>query len=88
MVVLRRLGGPPLRFAGRAPCASRDRDLSVRIWQAKTGGFVLAHSVEAPGAEAADMKLDLRSAGRLHVADLLEDLARLSDWRRRFRVLA
>jgi hypothetical protein len=111
-VVIRRHGAPPLRFAGRAVCAESDRDLSVRIWRAKMGGFILAHSVETPGAETAsrhaeaegvmrtlesfcrdldasgDMPIDLRKAGRLHAADLLEEMARLSDWRRRFRALA
>ena len=112
MVVIRRHGAPPLRFAGRLFCHGHDGDASVRIWQARTGGFILAHSLETPGREtssrhaeaeevmltleaycrgldtAADLPMDMRTARRLHMADLLEDLARLSDWRRRFRALA
>ena len=111
-VVIRRHGAPPLRFAGRALCCGRDGDLSIRIWQAKAGGFILAHSVETPGGETAsrhalaeeamlalerycrdleageDIPVDIKPARRLHLADLLEEMARLSDWRRRFRNLA
>ena len=111
MVVIRRLGAPPLRFAGRAVCSGRDGDLAVRIWRARTGGFVLAHSVETPGVEAAsrhargedvmlaletycrdldasgDLPVDLRAARQLQLLDLLEDMARMADRRRRFSAL-
>jgi hypothetical protein len=112
MIVIRRHGAPPLRFAGRALCCGSDGDLSIRILQAKTGGFILAHSVETPGGETAsrhalaeeamlaleqycrtleavdDIPIDVETSRRLHLADLLEEIARLFDWRRRFRTLA
>ena len=108
MVVIRRLGAPPLRFAGRELCSGRDGDLAIRIWAAKTGGYVLSHGLPTPGtmtasrhaaadevmaaleafcrdvAEAGPLPLDLASARRLHLADLLEEIARQADWQRRF----
>jgi hypothetical protein len=111
MVVVGRNGAPPLRFAGCVICSVSDGRMAIRIWRAKAGGFVLAHSIEAPGAETAsrhalaeevmlalegycrdlggagELPVDLQTFRRLHVADLLEEIARLSDWRRRFRNL-
>ena len=89
-----------------------DGELAIRIWEAKAGGFVLAHSVETPGRGTASrharpgevmqaledycreleaphgLPLDPEAVRRLHVSDLLEEIARLSTWRRRFRDLA
>jgi hypothetical protein len=109
-VVARRRGAPPLRFAGREVCRVEEAGLFVRIWRARSGGFVMAHSVEdgdtaerhatADAAMAAlegycsalddlgSLPEDLRAVRRLHLADLLDEVARLTLWRQRFRRLA
>jgi hypothetical protein len=107
MVAVHRRGAPPLRFAGREVCRAEDGGAWVRIWQVRSGGFVLAHAVEEgqiaerfPSAEAAMTALEaycartdrlgnlLEPPPRLDLADLLEEIARLMEWRRRFGVMA
>ena len=112
MVVLRQHGKPPIRFLGCALVAVADGMLFVRIWLAKSGGFVLSHSIgdgngetvarHAKGGQImADLEgycrdleesglspADRRTAGRLDIADLMEEVALRSERRRRFRMLA
>jgi hypothetical protein len=107
MVVVHRTAAPPLRFMGREVCRVEDAGLWVRIWQVRSAGFVLSHTMEDgqraerhPTVESAMTALEAFCAGieslgdlpedrpRLHLVDLIEELARLSQWRRRFRALA
>jgi hypothetical protein len=105
-VVLQRRAAPPLRFTGRLVCAADDAGLWIRIWEVRSGGFVLSCSLEnghavdrhatAEDVMAAveafcgglDRPGDDRVPSRLHLADLLEEVARLALWRQRFRALA
>lgn len=44
-VVVRQHGKPPMRFSGLELVGVDDGNLSIRIWQARKGGFVLAHAI-------------------------------------------
>ncbi len=105
-IVLQRRAAPPLRFTGRLVCAAEEAGLWLRIWEVRSGGFVLSHSLEDghavdrhPTAEDVmaaveafcsdlDRGGEARVPNRLHLADLLEEVARLALWRQRFRALA
>jgi hypothetical protein len=107
MVVVHRTAAPPLRFMGREVCRADDAGLWIRIWQVRSAGYVLAHTVEDGqradrhhSADAAMTALESYCAridslgdlpdspSRLHLTDMFEEVARLSQWRRRFRALA
>lgn len=57
MTLVRRAGGPPLRFQGR-PLLAIDWGavgpwpLGIRLWEMRSGGFVVAHPVLENGAVA------------------------------------
>jgi hypothetical protein len=109
-IVLQRSDAPPLRFMGRQVVRAEDRGIAVGIWQVKSGGFVLHHTLEAgqmaerhATAEEAmtaledycavllamgDLPGDPAARQRLHLVDLLEEVARTALWRQRFRTVA
>jgi hypothetical protein len=109
-VVLQRRDAPPLRFAGREVVRAEDRGIVVRIWQVKSGGFVLLHSRETGQAAErhatvedamtalesycgllaamGDAPEDATAPQRLHLVDLLEEVARTALWRQRFQMIA
>lgn len=71
MVVVRHHDKPPIRFLGREVVGLGDGNMSIRIWQAKTGGFVLAHAL---GDGSGQMVARHPTAGQAMTA--LEDYCR------------